>query len=256
MSDQLSLRLRADLPNLPVGLRPMLARPLADPFDSADHLFEPSWGGRRVLALVGPAAVPGSGAVIFTGEDGLPLGPTLPELAGLAARLDARSIVLDGELVVVNPAGRADPAELDRRVAGRPGRPAAYLAFDLLHVDGRSLLGWPLTRRRELLRRLLHAGDEVVAVPAILGEGRALHAAVVAQGLAGVMARLRTSPYLPGVRSRLWRFVPTDASGTAAADAAPVEADALQPPAEDGTAQTAASPVLALISRLPLDLGE
>jgi ATP-dependent DNA ligase len=256
MGDQLSLRLRADLPNLPVGLRPMLARPLADPFDSAYHLFEPSWGGRRALALVGPAAVAGSGAIVFTGEDGRPLGPTLPELAGLAARLDVRSALVDGELVVVDTAGRADPAELDRRLAGRPGRPAAYLAFDLLHVDGRSLLGWPLTRRRELLRKVLHAGDEVVAVPAILGEGRALHAAVVAQGLAGVMARLRSSPYLPGVRSRLWRFVPAEAAGATAAESRPSEGDALQAPAEGGPAQTASAPVLALISRLPLDLGE
>ena len=89
------------------------------------------------------------------------------------------------------------------------GRPVAYLAFDLLHLDGRSLLSAPLIRRREALRTVLRPGDEVVAVPAIAGEGRALHEAAATQGIAGVMARQRTSPYLPGVRSRLWRFVPT-----------------------------------------------
>ena len=255
MTDQLSLRLRADLPNLPAGLLPMLARPLAEPFDSTDHLFEPCWGGRRALALVGPAAVAGAGTVKFTGEAGEAIR-TLPELAGLAVRLEARSAVLDGELVVVDAAGRADAAELDRRLAGAPGRPVAYLASDLLHVDGRSLLGWPLTRRRELLRRLLHAGDEVVAVPAIQGEGRALHAAVVAQGLAGVTARLRTSPYLPGIRSRLWRFVPAEVAGAVVPGAGAAEGDALQPPAGGEPTEAASAPVLALISRLPLDLGE
>ena len=54
MSDQLTLRLDPALPKLPAGLRPMLARPLPAPFDSAEHLFEPVWGGARALALIGP----------------------------------------------------------------------------------------------------------------------------------------------------------------------------------------------------------
>ena len=85
--------------------------------------------------------------------------------------------------------------------------PVAFLALDLLHIDGRSLLGQPLVKRHEALRRVLRPGDEVVAVPAIATEGRALWDAVVAQGVAGVLARQRSSPYLPGVRSRLWRFI-------------------------------------------------
>ena len=56
MTDQLSLRLDSDrLPDLP-ELRPMLPRPLPEPFDSDDHLFEPWWGGIRALVGIGPAA--------------------------------------------------------------------------------------------------------------------------------------------------------------------------------------------------------
>ena len=137
------------------------------------------------------------------------MGASLPELAGMAVRIDARSAVLDGELVAVDDAGRADVAELARRIAGKPGRPVAFLAFDLLHLDGRSLLTTPLYKRRDLLKRVLHPGDEVLAVPAIAAEGRALHEAAAAQGIAGVLARQRTSPYLPGTTSRLWRFIAT-----------------------------------------------
>ena len=249
MRDQLSLRLEpeiATLPNLPDGLRPMLPRPALEPFDSAAHLFEPAWGGLRALAFIGPAEVPGGGEVRIVDATGRAVGTTLPELGGMAVRLDARSAILDGELVAVDDAGRADEVELERRIAGKPGRAVAFLAFDLLHLDGRSLLNAPLHRRRELLRRILHPGDEVVAVPAIAAEGRALHAAAAAQGIAGVMARQRTSPYLSGVTSRLWRFVPVApviAAGARAAQATLALED--HPP-------TAAAPVLALISRLPL----
>jgi bifunctional non-homologous end joining protein LigD len=249
MRDQLSLRLEpeiATLPNLPDGLRPMLPRPAPEPFDSAAHLFEPAWGGLRALAFVGPAETAGTGDVRIVDGNGREVGSMLPELGGMSVRLDARSAILDGELVAVDDAGRADEGELERRIAGKPGRAVAFLAFDLLHVDGRSLLTTPLHRRRELLRKILHPGDEVVAVPAIATEGRALHAAAAAQGIAGVMARQRTSPYLSGVTSRLWRFVPVAPVVAAGARAAQATL------ALEDHAPTAAAPVLALISRLPL----
>lgn len=243
MADQLSLRLEADtLPDLP-DLRPMLPRPLSAPFDSDEHLFEPWWGGERALVSIGPAETAGGGVVLIRDAAGRDLTAALPELAGLAVRVAARSAILDGELVVVDASGRADPAELARRLTGEPGRPAAFLAFDLLHLDGRPLLSQPLVRRREALRRVLRPGDEVVAVPAIATEGVALFEAAVAQGIAGILARQRSSPYLPGVRSRLWRFV----AATPVVGAAPLE------PVPAETPGAAAAPVLALISRLPLD---
>ena len=251
--DQLSLRLEPELPalpNLPATLRPMLPRPLPQPFDSTAHLFEPSWGGLRALAFIGPADVPGGGDVRIVDGDGHDLAASLPELAGLAVRLDARSAILDGELVVVDGSGRADTDELTRRLDGERGRPVAFLAFDLLHLDGRSLLSAPLDRRRERLRRILHPGDEVVAVPAIAAEGRALHEAATGQGIAGIMARQRTSPYLPGVRSRLWRFIAAgEASGVPSTE--PGAETAAPDPDSDGPVAGSA-PVVALIRRLPL----
>ncbi len=247
MADQLSLPLDATidrLPDLP-DLRPMLARPLPEAFDSDQHLFEPSWGGMRALVSIGPADRPGGGDVRIVDADGVERTAALPELAGTAVRVTARSAILDGELVVVDSDGRADPAALQRRLDGRSGRPVAFLAFDLLHLDGSSLLGLPLVKRRELLRRTLRPGDEVVAVPAIATEGRALFDAIVAQGLAGMMARQRQGPYLAGIRSRLWRFIPAVAGSVPAAELA----DAPEEPA----AMSATAPVLAMLSRLPLD---
>lgn len=250
MTDQLSLRLEPALPRLP-SLRPMLARPLPEPFDSSAHLFEPMWGGARALAMIGPASAPGAGDVRLVAEDGTE-GPAPLDLAGLAARIDARSAVLDGEIVVVDDAGRLDRGEIARRLAGEPGRPMSYLAFDLLDLDGRSLLNLPLDRRRALLRQVLRPGDEVVAVPAIASEGRALFEAVSGQGLYGIRARQRASPYLPGVRSRLWRTVAVG-GGVGGGSGGPGPAE--PGPGEPG-ASGRAEHVLALIRRLPLEFDD
>jgi ATP-dependent DNA ligase len=222
----------------------MWPTPQDEPFDSPDHLFEPIWGGHRALAYVGPGRVAGGGDTRLVDPTGRELGAVLPELAGLAVRLAARSAILDGELVCTDEAGRADDEALKARLGGARGRPVAFLVFDLLHLDGSSLLRQPLSRRRAALRRVLRPGDEVVVVPAIANEGRALYDAVVAQGLAGVLAREAASPYLPGVKSRLWRSI------------AARPADELAPE-RDGVESTVAAgsgtaPVLALFRRLPL----
>ena len=270
MAEQLSFQLEPAMPR-PGDVAPMWPIPLADAFDSSDWIFEPTWGGHRALAFVEPGEAAGSGQVRVVDARGTDLSAHLPELAGLAVRVSARSAVLDGELVVVDALGRADDDALRQRLAGRPGRPVALLVFDLLHLDGRWLLGQPLDKRRAALRRVLRPGDEVVVVPAITGEGLALHAAVSAQGIAGILARRRASPYLPGVRSKLWRAIAASAPGEGAApggappgsvpdqappgtvpDQAEATGDAPAVPAE-GTA-----PVLALFRRLPFaeDLDE
>ncbi len=249
MAEQLSLRLEPALPS-PGDVAPMWPTPRQDPFDSPDFLFEPTWGGHRALAFVGPSDRAGGGEVRLVDPAGHELAGRLPELAGLAVRVAARSAVLDGELVVVDTRGRADDAALRGRLNGQPGRAVAYLVFDLLHLDGRWLLNQPLDRRRAALRRVLRPGDEVVMVPSISGDGLALHAAVTLQGIAGVLARRRSSPYLPGVRSTLWRSIP--------AGPTPADADAPTPSTrggepDDDRAGAGTAPVLALFRRLPFD---
>jgi len=78
---------------------------------------------------------------------------------------------------------------------------------DLLYRDGRPLLREPLERRRRALAAVLRPTDHVVLITPVEGDGRALHEAACRQGLAGSVARRRDAPYLPGVRSALWRSV-------------------------------------------------
>lgn len=253
MTDQLGLGFEAPLP-VPPALRPMLARTVAGPFDSPDHRFEPVWGGLRVLIRIeaaddGVGGV-GAGTATLVDEAGRTLAVDLPELDGVAVRIAARSAVLEAELVATDARGRPDAVALEARLRGGSGSRVAVLVADLLDLDGRSLLAWPLDRRLATLKSVLRPGDELLAIPSIVGEGRALFDAVAAQGLAGVRARHRASPYLPGVRSRLWRFVPVEPG--AAADG--IGSGAPDDPGDPGDARSGASatPVLALIRRLPL----
>ncbi len=252
MAEQLSLRLDPALPR-PGDVAPMWPTAVADAFDAPDFLFEPTWGGHRVLAFVGPADRAGGGDVRLVDPNGLELVERLPELAGLAVRVAARSAVLDGELVLVDGRGRADDQALRERLSGRPGRPVAFLVFDILHLDGRWLLNQPLDKRRQQLRAVLRPGDEVVVVPAIVGEGRALFDAVVAQGIAGVLARRRSSPYLPGVRSTLWRSILATPGAVAGEGETEAEAGMTGDGGIDGPAPSGTAPVLALFRRLPFD---
>lgn len=260
--DQLSLQLDPARPGLTTPLRPMLPRAAVAPFDDQDYLFEPWWGGERAFASLEPdagaigagAGAGAAGTVRIVDRRGRDLAPVLPELAGpggLGGRLGGHSAVLDGCLVVVDGRGRPDPRALAARLAGRAGPTVVYLVFDIVGIDGRPLLAEPLERRRELLERTVQPGGSVLVVPAIPGEGRALHAAAAAQGIPAIVGRHRRSPYLPGVRSRLWRLVPA-AAGTGTGPTPEPEAE----PMADEPARAGAGPILALIQRLPLEGGD
>jgi bifunctional non-homologous end joining protein LigD len=246
MPDQLSLQLPVRPPGLPSTMRPMRAIVAGGPFDSPDHLFEPVWGGVPMLAFIeGGGSSGGVGSVRFIGEDGVAGVMPLPELADLWRLVAAETAVVHGEIVVVDRSGRNDPLALAARLRGRPGPSAAFLAFDLPYLDGRPLIAMPLERRREKLRRVLAAGDEVVVVPSVVGEGTALYNAATRIGIAGVMGRVRRSPYLPGIRCRLWQFV----SATRQRE---VDHDAIDERETSADADRNA-PMIALIRSLPFD---
>jgi bifunctional non-homologous end joining protein LigD len=135
-----------------------------------------------------------------------------PELAGLPDALPVAQVLLDGELVATDDDGRpsfgllqqrmhvADPAEAVRRAAEVP---VAYVAFDLLHLDGHDLTGMPLSDRRRLLDQVLEPAARWRTSP-LHDDGPALLAAATAQGLEGVVAKRLDSRYEPGRRTRTW----------------------------------------------------
>jgi len=194
---------------MPEFIPPMRATLADRPFDDPDWLFEIKWDGYRVEAVIRDGR-----ARLWT-RNQLDAARYFPELAGPAEWLEARDAIVDGEVVALDEAGRPSFSLLQDRTGVRTGRapgtkrpgppaPAIYQVFDLLHLDGRSLLDVPLEERKRLLRSRLRPHDRVRYAGHVDGEGRAFTEAARAQELEGVVAKLRRSPYEPGRRTKSW----------------------------------------------------
>jgi bifunctional non-homologous end joining protein LigD len=178
----------------------------------ADWSFEFKWDGVRVLALFTdgpPALFARSGAVVTA---------AYPEIAGLHL---PEGTLLDGEMVVLDAAGRPSFTALAERMHVRDKNRAAKLAaslpvtfmvFDLLFLDGMDYTGLPYLARRERLEELDLAGTHWM-VPPSFGDGAATAAAARENQLEGVMAKRSDSVYLPGLRSPDWVKVKFDRTG-------------------------------------------
>jgi bifunctional non-homologous end joining protein LigD len=135
---------------------------------------------------------------------GTDLTDRFPELAGLVSAVPADT-VLDGEIVVLDGAGRPDFEAIRRRgLLGRVEAPATFVAFDVLRLAGRDLLAQRFRIRRATLEGLHLAGARWVTTPSHQGNGAALFDVTREQGLEGVVAKRLDSPYRPGVRTKLW----------------------------------------------------
>ncbi len=183
--------------DLPV-LEPMLAT-LGSAADVRGDgwVFEVKWDGYRAVATVA------DGLASFRSRGGIDLTGNYPELAELGRLLAGHRAVLDGEVVVLDEAGRPR-FELLQNHARNPGR-AHYMVFDLLHLDGRSLVREPYTTRRARLRQLLGDGGRHIHLPDDLGsDAEVALAASADQRLEGVIAKRADSIYQPGRRARTW----------------------------------------------------
>jgi bifunctional non-homologous end joining protein LigD len=120
------------------------------------------------------------------------------------------NVVLDGEVVVVTPDGRADFELLADRIHGRRHNPGShavtFFAFDVLQFDGRDLTDEPWRARREVLDDLnLAVRSDGAARPTIwTNDGAAMHEATRSIQAEGTVSKRLGSAYRPG-RSREWR---------------------------------------------------
>jgi bifunctional non-homologous end joining protein LigD len=209
-------------------------------FDDPDYFFEPWWPGVRATAFIEAGALRMQIAGLSD-----PLA-SFPELGELPRQVIDDGLVLDGTLLVLDDEGRPDPDLLRLRLSGTaapdrhepmaasqapaPGRPA-YVASDLLWSGGAAWTRRPFRARRDRLTAVLPEGDRVIVGRGYPREGTLVAEALSALGIDGLSARRLSAGHRGGRAGDAWLRAP------------------IVPP------EPRPRPTLALILRLPLELG-
>jgi DNA ligase D-like protein (predicted ligase) len=164
--------------------------------EGPEWFYEVKWDGYRALLIKnGPH-------VEIRSRNDNDLTRSYPGVAAAAARLNARSVVLDGELVAVDADGRPSFQALQHRSA-HPQHTIVFYAFDVLHLDGRNVTRLPLEERRQPLPKVTKNSGVLVSYP-LPGAAENVIAAVRNLGLEGVVAKRKDSVYDAGQRSNAW----------------------------------------------------
>jgi bifunctional non-homologous end joining protein LigD len=192
---------------MPERVLPMLARTGGLPPDPERWSFEVKWDGVRAIAYAQP------GRLRLESRNLNEITDAYPEVRGLLDDLGMHEAVLDGEIVAFDERGKPSFERLQRRMhVTSPSAvrrlmgsiPVVYAIFDLLYLDGRSLMELPYADRRLRLEELGLGGVAWRVPTAHSGDGERLLEATREQGLEGVVAKRLDCRYEPGRRSGAW----------------------------------------------------
>ncbi|MGI8809339.1 MAG: ATP-dependent DNA ligase [Acidimicrobiales bacterium] len=189
----------------PPRLLPMLAGGNGVPPNPSGYQFEPKLDGQRIVVLTSPDGI------VVTNRRGGEITGTYPELTAMAEALAPHSVVLDGEVVAFNEKGQTSFQRLQRRMhVIQPSArlladtPVAFVAFDVLWLDGELLVDRPQTERRRVLDSLGIKGRAWQTAPVLDAMPEELFEACRQAGLEGFMAKKLDAPYSVGRRSTAW----------------------------------------------------
>lgn len=190
----------------PRTLALMLAVTGDRPFSRHGWIYELKYDGYRLVAAKE------GGSVFLRYRKGGDVTALYPELTRALHALPVQSLILDGEVTVLDAGGRPSFARLQTRaLLSRPvdieeaavRRPATLFAFDLVAFEGHDLRSLPLLERKTLLAKVLPPAGPLRYSDHIEDQGEAFFEQVVAMGLEGAMAKDAASRYV-GRRSSSW----------------------------------------------------
>ncbi len=181
---------------MPRTLEPMKAQLVDAAFDDDRWLFEVKWDGIRLVSFID------NGKVSLQTRAGRIVDDEYPQLQAVSRLVKAKQAVLDGEIVALDEEGRPSFQLLQNR--GKEPHSMQYVVFDIVYLDGQRLFRVPLEDRKRLLRDIVRDSDLLKYSEHVLGEGKAFFKAAQQKQLEGIVAKLRDSPYQPGMRSSAW----------------------------------------------------
>jgi bifunctional non-homologous end joining protein LigD len=177
---------------LPAGLAPMQAQLAERAFDDPGWAWEPKLDGYRALAILD------TDRVELRSRRGLDQSADFPKLVEELRGQGARRMVLDGEIVAFDEAGKPSFNALQNR-----SPQCVFYCFDLINYEGIDLRKAAYADRRRFLAQCLLPSQRVQLVHAV-DEGVALQAAAREAGFEGVVGKRKDSRYESGRRSGAW----------------------------------------------------
>jgi bifunctional non-homologous end joining protein LigD len=179
-------------------VRPVIPTWRKDPFDNADWLFDVKYDGFRALCYVeqGHSRLVSRRGNVFTRFDALCEQVVSAFCDEVVSELGVDDAILDGEVIAPDETGRPQFYDLLRRTRG-----PAYVAFDLLWLNGADLRRLPLRERRRRLQPIFPAGSPTISeAVSVEGRGRELFELMCLHDLEGIVAKRLADPYDSRVR--------------------------------------------------------
>ena len=205
------------LSDFPNKIRPMLSTPVDKPFNDKNWEFEIKWDGVRAILFYHKS----KNILELKSRTNKSIIHRYPEIVDSLVSSSIvncdDSIVLDGEIVILNEQGHPDFQSHQRRMNIDKALdiqylskeiPSTFYVFDILYLDGRSLESLEFSERRGLLSSVLDTsqdGDKVIRISeSFEAKGVELFENIRALKLEGIIAKNRHSKYLQGARSIDW----------------------------------------------------
>jgi bifunctional non-homologous end joining protein LigD len=192
--------LPSDLPAAkPRFIDPMKAKLVEKPPTAGNWIYELKFDGIRLIA----AKDHKKASLLSRNQNDL--SGRFPEIVQAVKNLPPDECVLDGEMVALDEEGRSSFQLLQAREMDGRKSPIYFYAFDLLQLNGKTLVSLPLEVRKNVLESLCaDAGDPIRYSGAIGGDANQLLKEVERRGLEGIIGKLRNSVYEAGRRSGAW----------------------------------------------------
>lgn len=183
---------------IPASINPMLCTLTKEVISDGNYIYEIKWDGYRIIAFSQ------KGKTVLASRSGLDYSIKYPPVVKAIKDL-GHDVVLDGEVVVFNEKGLPDFDALQKYNGHIT--PIAYCVFDVLWLDGNSLMDLPIEKRKGILQKLVE-GNETLKYSDSFDDGKALFDQALKMGLEGIVAKKKGSAYIQGERGNDWLKTP------------------------------------------------
>jgi bifunctional non-homologous end joining protein LigD len=199
----------------------MLATLIDKPFDNKEWVFEVKWDGVRAILFLHKT----KGILKIVSRNGKTITHRYPEIIEAVKSSSTiiinckESIILDGEIVVLNKEGRPDFQSHQRRMNVDSIKdieklshkmPATYYLFDILYIDGRNLQSLSFLERRKnlsdvIVQTMKNNNNNRIRISDFVDErGIDIFQRIKSMDLEGIIAKNKYSKYIQGARSTNW----------------------------------------------------